>query len=341
MKIIYTGTQYRHAPADCLSATGRFLHPEVPERAETILTALRADPNYAVLPPGEPPLDALTEVHAVTYRRFLEEIYSQWTAAGESPDGVIPDLFPGRAGRRHGRHPANQAGWFCSDTFTPILAGTFAAARDALRCALTAADFLMAGDARVYALTRPPGHHAGRDFCGGFCYLNNAAVASAHLCRHTDAARVAILDLDAHHGNGTQEIFYETDQVLTVSIHADPNEAFPYYWGYAEETGAGPGEGFNLNLPLPLESGAPVYWPALHRALERIHKFAPRFLIISLGVDGVAGDPLGHLALAPDAFGRLGREVCALNLPTLVVQEGGYHKSLLGPCVRDFLSGLA
>lgn len=339
MQVVYSPEHRVHAPAECMSASGPFRHREVPQRAEAILAALEADRRFVIVPPGDPVMNALEEVHAADYRAYLAEIHAAWISAGEAPSIVVPELFPGRGGRRAGRHPANRAGWFGTDTFTPILAGTAEAAREAARCALTAVDLLLAGEERLYALTRPPGHHAGRDFHGGFCYFNNAAVATAHLARET-GGRIAVLDIDAHHGNGTQEIFYASEHVLTVSLHADPNEEFPYYWGYAEETGIGPGEGLNLNLPLPLGADDSLYLPTFARALERIAAFAPRYLIVSLGVDGIADDPIGHLSLAPEIFGILGHNVRALGIPTLVVQEGGYRITHLGTCVRDFLSAL-
>jgi len=244
MKIVYGKDHRDHAPRFGLSASGRIAYPEVPQRAQAILEHLQSLGRHEIMEPAGYSPDLLADVHAPGYLKFLERGYGDWTASGEPEEGIIPDVFPVRSGGRPGRSPANQAGWYGFDIFTPIVKGTYRAAILAARSALTAADCILAGERSAYALTRPPGHHAGSDFFGGYCYLNHAALAASHLQSGAERPLVAILDIDAHHGNGTQEIFYDSDEVLFVSLHADPNEDYPYYSGYPEETGRGAGEGY-------------------------------------------------------------------------------------------------
>jgi acetoin utilization deacetylase AcuC-like enzyme len=203
--------------------------------------------------------------------------------------------------------------------------------------AATAAQLIMDGEDAVYALCRPPGHHAFRDVAGGFCFLNNSAVAAAHLQQRHE--RVAILDVDVHHGNGTQGIFYERPDVLTVSIHADPAAYYPYVWGYAHERGAGAGLGANLNIPLQLGSHDDDYLPALEQARRTIEAFAPGALVVALGLDASEHDPLRGLAVTTDGFRRIGEAIARLALPTVLVQEGGYLSDILGANLTAVLGG--
>jgi acetoin utilization deacetylase AcuC-like enzyme len=220
---------------------------------------------------------------------------------------------------------------------TPLTPGTWAAARAAASVAYTAAQCVLGGTSPVYALCRPPGHHAGRAYYGGYCYLNNAALAARCLA---GSGRVAILDIDYHHGNGTQDIFYEEDQVLFVSIHGDGNRCYPYFWGYTDETGRGKGKGANLNLPLPLGAEEDAYMASLAIAVEAIKHQDPSFLVVSLGADTHRRDPLGRFELETRDFERIGRRIGRIGTPTLVVQEGGYNLSILGESVAAFLQGL-
>jgi acetoin utilization deacetylase AcuC-like enzyme len=213
----------------------------------------------------------------------------------------------------------------------------FLAARGAVDCALTAADCIVEGERMAYALVRPPGHHAERRSYGGFCYFNNAAVAANHLSR---IGRVAILDIDYHHGNGQQDIFYERSDALTVSIHGHPIFAYPYFSGFEDETGRAEGEGFNLNITLAERSDGARHRKALTRALERVVQFDPSFLVVALGFDTAKGDPTGSWSLSYDDFERNGALIGALNVPTLIVQEGGYQSRSLGPCATHFFRGL-
>ena len=230
-----------------------------------------------------------------------------------------------------------RAGYYCIDTFTPINRNAFPAAKRAVDCTLTAADAILGGRRLAYSLVRPPGHHAERRSFGGFCYFSNAAIAAQHFSK---LGRVAILDIDYHHGNGQQDIFYERADVFTLSIHGDPDFAYPYFSGFAEECGAGAGEGFNLNIPLPEVQNGAQYRRVLERALKTIADFDPAFLVVALGLDPAKGDPTGTWSLGASDFEENGRVIGAFGLPTLVVQEGGYRTRTLGVNARHFLAGL-
>jgi acetoin utilization deacetylase AcuC-like enzyme len=229
-------------------------------------------------------------------------------------------------------------GYYAFGSGSPILEGTWEAAYWSAQCALTAAGLLRRGERLVYALCRPPGHHAGPDLHGGYCYLNNAAIA-AHSLRA--AGRVAILDVDYHHGNGTQLIFYSEPDVLFCSLHVHPDEGYPYYWGGAEERGAGLGEGANRNWPLPGSTGDDEYLPVLACALATIEAFRPQNLVVSAGFDGLEGDPEGSFRLSVAGLAEIGRRIGALGLPTAIIQEGGYRLEVLGESAVAFLGGCA
>jgi len=337
MKIVYADSHRQHAPAHELTRRGPIPYPESPARAEAVLQALQ-DVGFAdVIPPREYPLDALLAVHDPDYLHYLEHAYPAWVAAGQPEEGVVSVTF---ALRRQARKPGSlvdQAGYYCYDT-TPLVKNTCAAAVAAARCALTGADLLLTGDKAAYSLCRPPGHHAGRDLYGGYCYLNNAAVAAAHL---SGRGPVAVLDIDYHHGNGTQDIFYTSDQVLFVSLHADPDRQYPFFWGRADEQGAGAGMGFNHNFPLPAGMDDDQYLQALDQALEIVAEFTPEYLVISAGVDTCKGDFWGDFALSPEGFGRIGERIAGLGLPALLVQEGGYDIERIGTAVANLLQGSA
>jgi acetoin utilization deacetylase AcuC-like enzyme/GNAT superfamily N-acetyltransferase len=250
---------------------------------------------------------------------------------------VYPYVFPIRNGSRPPTDLGMRAGYYCIDTFTPLNRNAFLAARGAMECALAGAEAIAKGRRLAYALVRPPGHHAESRVFGGFCYLNNTAIAAHELAR---LGRVAILDLDYHHGNGQQDIFYARDDVLTVSIHGNPRFAYPYFSGFAEEQGVGAGLGYNLNLPLPEKVDGPRYLTALDQALRRVRTHNPAVLVVALGLDTAKGDPTGTWNLAADDLHENGHRVGALGLPTLVVQEGGYRTRTLGRNARAFLEGL-
>ena len=306
---------------------------EAPARADVILKGIEATGLFERI---EVRHFADSHVRAVHDKGFVE--YLRRVSEGLDPrESIYPYVFPIRNATRPPRDLAIRAGYYCIDTFTPLNGNAYVAARRAVDSALTAADEILRGRRVAYALIRPPGHHAERRSFGGFCYLNSAAAAAHYLSAH---GRVAVLDLDYHHGNGTQDIFYQRSDVLTVSIHGHPRHAYPYFTGFADETGAGAGEGYNLNLPLPESVDGERYRTALARALKRISRFEPHFLVVALGLDTARRDPTGSWSLRAVDFQANGRMIGELWLPTLVVQEGGYYTRTLGTNARRFFQGL-
>jgi acetoin utilization deacetylase AcuC-like enzyme len=305
---------------------------EVLGRFDAIRTALERRPGFTFEDAPATTAEAACGVHDRAYVTYLRE-----ASAGLRPgEAIYPSVFPfGPAPQVRGGKALRGA--YCFDTFTPITAGTFTAALGGASAALRAAELVAAGERCVYVLTRPPGHHAERDRCGGYSYLNNAALAAERLSK---IGPVAVLDLDVHHGNGTQHLFYKRAEVLTVSIHGDPARLFPYFCGFDDETGTGPGLGFNRNFPL-LPATASDYHPVLCAAVELIGRFRPAFLIVSLGTDTHEADPIGGFALTTEYFAEMGAAVRQLAVPTVVVQEGGYNLEVLGECVAGFLGGLS
>lgn len=314
-------------------------YAEVPQRALTIHKAVAAARLGDISTPGDFGMEPIMAVHQHDMLTFLQTAYERI----EMEAGLtvaIPGTF--RLGIKPRHKPVSiwgQLGTYCFDTSSPIFAQTWQTAYWSAQTALSTAALVRVGGERLaYALCRPPGHHAASDMYGGFCYLNNAAIAAQWLV--DEGQRVAILDLDFHHGNGTQAIFYGRADVFTCSIHADPLHEYPYFWGFADEYGAGAGINHNFNLPLPLGTEEARYLTAVAETLRRIRAFVPDSLIISFGADTVAGDPVGGFKLTVASYGRIGAAIAALDLPTIVVQEGGYHLEHLGPCVVAFLQGI-
>lgn len=319
---------------------------ESPERADVILAAVQSaavGPVSEAHDFGEVPILAVHEAGLLT---FLKSAWAEWQAAGFE-GSALPFTFRlaslGESTEPQSIH--GKLGRWGFDACTPIVAGTWEAAYWSAQTALTAAALIQSpkqpdGDSLTFALCRPPGHHAGRGVYGGSCYLNNAAIAAEAL-RHAGHKRVAILDVDYHHGNGTQEIFWERADVLFVSIHADPAGAYPYVTGAARETGGGAGQGANLNIPLPLGTDWAAYAPALDRALAAISHSGATALVLSLGVDTWGGDPISGFLLQTADYRPMGQKIAALGLPTLVVMEGGYALSAIGDAVVNTLTGLA
>lgn len=312
---------------------------EKPERADYVLAAVTSRKLGPVSAPDSFSLAPIERVHAPRYLRFLERAWDMWSALGNTRD-ALPAVWPIR-GFRHDIEPDNfiaQLGLYSYDSGTPFMAGTWQAARLGAEIALTAQRRIAAGERAAFALSRPPGHHAGTDFLGGYCFINNAAVA-AQAFLDGGANRVAILDVDYHHGNGTQSIFYERADVLTQSIHGDPKTEYPFYLGHADETGAGAGLGYNQNYPLAAGSSNGQWFDALEAAGRRIRTYTPDALVISLGVDTFVGDPISKFQLDAPEYLRLGAQIAGLGLPTLFVLEGGYAVREIGENVAHVLQG--
>ncbi len=345
MNIIYSDQHHHHHPPFEIFEGGQVLPIfENPERMERILTALRPMAWAKFMLPHEFGLEPILAVHSADYVAYLRTGLAEWqrdggqVASAQATPVLLAATFPPRRSRHVPQHIAAKAGHYSFDLSCPIVAGTYAAAVMAAHCALTGAQLLVEGEHAAFALCRPPGHHAGRDFAGGYCYLNNAAIAAQFLVAQ---GRVAILDVDYHGGNGTQDIFYESAEVLTISLHADPARQYPYFVGFADETGAGAGLGYHHNFPLPRGADDRAYCQTLSQAVGRIGEYAPRHLVVSFGADTFAGDPLGDLAVTTEGFRRIGAMIDDLQLPTLVVMEGGYANEALGYNTVAFLEALA
>ena len=337
MDIVYSAAHHQHRARFEMHRGERVPCFEKPERADMVLEALVRRDIGPLLAPGAFGKAPILRVHAADYLRFLEGAWEEWRALGRTDD-AMPSVWPMRGLRAE--PPASftgRLGWYAFDSGTPLTAGSWAAARLGVDVTLTARERVAAGARAAFALVRPPGHHAGIDFMGGYCFLNNAAIA-AQAWRDAGARRVAILDVDYHHGNGTQQIFYDRDDVLFASLHGDPRTEYPFYLGHADESGRGAGAGFNLNLPLPAGTGAGPWFDALETACARIVAYAPDALVVSLGVDTYVGDPISKFTLDTPDYARMGARLAALGLPTLIVMEGGYAVDEIGENIAEVLS---
>jgi len=341
MKVFWDPIQLAHAPSFFLAKGTVRPNFEVPVRAQALLTACHAMGLFVERPP---PIDvaALLAVHDPDYLAFLRDGYASWSALhGAGPEIVAnhhpsPEMMAMAA-----RIPTNivgQAGWFAADAACPIGPHTWEAAFHAAAGAAAAADEAAKGYS-AYALARPPGHHAFRARAGGHCYLNNAAVAAERL-RMRGAERVAVIDIDSHHGNGTQGIFWNRPDVLFVSVHGDPNTYYPWFTGHATERGGGDGAGCNLNFPLPLGTGDDAWVAAVEAGVSAARSFGAEALVISLGFDASVHEPLNALSVTPDGFAQAGKAIGRLGLPAAIVQEGGYNVDVIGGLLTRFLDGL-
>jgi acetoin utilization deacetylase AcuC-like enzyme len=333
MRIFWDERQRLHAPAVELHNGSFEPYAEHAGRVDAILAAVGA--TEAPRDFGE---EALLRVHPRAYVDFLKTAYAEWRAAGRPGDAVAYSWPVVRRRPLALDRIDAKLGLFSCDASTPIAEGSWEAAYWAAQSALAGAEAVLGGERTAFALTRPPGHHCGADYLGGYCHLNHAAIA-AEAALSTGRRKVAILDVDYHHGNGTQDIFYRRGDVLFVSIHADPRTDYPFYWGHADEAGEGEGEGATLNLPLPQGTAMAEYAPALDRTLERVAAFAPDMLIVSYGADTFEGDPISRFRLGTGDYAHMARSIAGLGLPTLIVMEGGYAVDQLGKNVAAFLSG--
>lgn len=336
MKVIYSSRQQMHAPRSFITQGRVADSPECPERAERFLQAVE-NAGHQLCEPEAFGLGPVAAVHGADYLAFLESAWRRWQALPNPGPEIIPNVHPGRHMTGMPEHIVGQAGFFQADTACPISDGTWEAVQAAADCALTALGVVLEDGGPAYALCRPPGHHAYADMAGGFCFLNNAAIAANHASRA--ARRVAVLDIDVHHGNGTQGIFFHRSDVMNVSVHADPTNYYPFFAGYASERGEGEGAGYNLNLPLAHGSGDDVYLGAIRTGLERIRLFGTDLLVISLGLDAQENDPLGVLKITTEGFRRAGAIISNSGTDSLIIQEGGYLCEELGANLAAFLDG--
>lgn len=335
---IFSVVQRNHKPRYIVRGGQRVPSYDVPERIDSILSAINDRKMGTVVTPDDAGFEPIYAVHDEGMIQYLSTAYAQQNRDGTDIP-VIPDFFPPPGQRRRPKSFAGQVGFYSTDMEAPIDEKTWDSAVASANCAWTGAMKLRSGASHVYALCRPPGHHAGPDFIGGYCYLNNAAIAAQTL--RGDEERVAILDIDYHHGNGTQAIFYADPDVWYGSLHADPDTAYPFFAGYADEKGHAEAQGANLNIPLPAGTSQELYLSALETLLENLASFDPRWLVISAGFDTYIHDPIGTFKITTAGFHELGEHIQKLDKPTLVIQEGGYHVGDLGINVLAFLEGLA
>ena len=345
---IFRNALYRRHDARLEMYRGRLVPcHETPARLDHVLAELAHRPVGALHDPvpDDAGLDAaLAAIHAPRYLDFLAGAWDEWVALDPANAGtdILPAVWPVR-GFRADVLPesfAARIGLFSFDAGSPVMAGTWAAAREGAACARSAALAVAAAERAAFALTRPPGHHAGPDFFGGYCFLNNAAVAAQAL-RNAGAARVAVLDVDYHHGNGTQAIFYARDDVYVASLHADPRTDYPYYLGHADERGEGAGLGCNHNLPLPRGTGFAAWRAALADALQGIRAYGAEALVVSLGMDTFEGDPISGFTLQSADYLHVGADLARAGLPTVFVFEGGYAVAEVGVNTVNVLEGFA
>ena len=328
------------SPITVAYASGHAIHhvrergfAERPVRVKAIRKAL-ADMNLQTIETKKFPESAIRNVHSSHYLKFMKDT----VAAMAEETSVYPQIFPVRRPEKKPRELSMRLGYYCSDTFTPLSRGAYDAARSSFDTALTAAAEVAGGLRAAYAVCRPPGHHAERSLYGGFCYFNNAAGAAHYL---STKGKVAVLDIDYHHGNGTQDIFYERADVFTVSIHGHPSEHYPYFSGYEDELGMGIGFGFNRNFAIRSITGDDRYLKILNSALKEIHIFDPQYLVVALGLDIMKGDPTGNFGISATGMEKISKRLRDTGLPLCIVQEGGYQLRNLHSGIRAFFSGLA
>ena len=345
MKVVYTPAHLKHDPKVELERSIAHSPWEHIGRGEVIKDVLSADPRFHVVAPTAWGTDPITAVHDAGLLKFLDGAWQEYQSVVGDTREVVPEVFQ-MAGLRNKMSPyaepsaiQGRLGYWSFEITTPLTEGTYEASRAAVDTAMTAMQFVLDGERAAYGLCRPPGHHATTSLYGGYCFFNNAAVVAHHIAA-TRGVKVAVLDVDYHHGNGTQEIFYDRDDVLYLSLHGDPARAYPYAIGFADETGTGRGLGANLNIPLPARTGDDAYLSALDTAMQKVSSFGAEVLIVSLGLDTFVTDPICDLSITTDGFRRCGEMVAQAGLPTIVLQEGGYDVPNLGINAQSWLVGL-
>lgn len=336
MKAFFDDRQWKHAPKHFMANGAIRPNPEQPQRIE-VLKAAAKEAGCTFEAPADAGLGPIAALHSPEYLTFLQNIYTRWQRIDGAGAEVIPNIHPANRTDGYPKSAVGQAGFHQADTACPIAEGTWEAAYWSAQSAIRGADSLSWGASAAYVLARPPGHHAFGDLAGGFCFLNNSGIAAERL--RALGYRPVILDVDVHHGNGTQGIFYDRDDVLTVSIHADPVRFYPFFWGHADERGAGRGLGYNLNLPLARGTPDAAFLDTLGLALARVRAFGADAVVVALGLDASIDDPFQGLAVTQDGFARIGAAIAGLGLPTLFVQEGGYLSDTLGRNLSCTLGG--
>jgi len=346
MHAYFSSEQMLHDPKQFMRV-GRICEAkDLPERPRRLMGTLDGL-GVEVREPEDVGTDAVLLVHAPEYVSYLRTAYQNWVAQPQAGPEVLPNVSTYHNGRieedvrrpSRSQSPVALAGYYLGDLACPVGPDTYRSALKATHVAYAAAQAVIDGEHACYALCRPSGHHAHRDRAAGFCYFNNSAIAAQHLRSRFD--RVATLDVDTHHGDGTQQVFYRRPDVLTVSVHADPINYYPYQTGYADERGYGAGEGFNLNLPMPHGSGDAKMLELVDRGIEAIRAFGAGALVVPLGFDALASDPLSVMKVTSGCFGEIGQRVRALGLPVVIVQEGGYSIEDIAGCLQAFLQGLS
>mgnify|MGYP001814551266 CR=1 FL=1 len=337
MKAFLDDRQRAHDPKNFMANGTRLPNPEVPSRVD-ILKAGAKTAGCTFEAPPDAGLGPIAAIHSPEYLTFLRNIHTRWMRIEGASDEVIPNIHPANRSDSYPLSAVGQAGYHQADTACPIAAHTYDAAYWSAQSAIAAADAIHTGERAAYALSRPPGHHAFSDLAGGFYFFNNSAIAAQRLLGH--GLRPAVLDVDVHHGNGTQGIFYRRGDVLTVSIHADPARFYPFFWGHVQERGEGAGMGANLNLPLPRGTDDEAFLKTLGKALQRIADFGSDVIVIALGLDAHIDDPFKGLAITTPGFTRIAAAIAATDLPLVLVQEGGYGSDALGGNLTAFLSGI-
>jgi len=336
MKVYFSEVHRKHDPPfEVFDGGLRTPYMENPDRMDRILNALKQTDWAEICEPGDFGLEPIYAVHDRDYINFLASCWTEWLdSEAQDKSTLLPATF---ALRRYPQKPTSllgRAGYYIMDLSACIVEGTYPAALASANCALSAAEVVANGQRAAFALCRPPGHHAGKDYAGGYCFINNASVAANWL---SQKGKVTLLDVDYHCGNGTQDIFYDRADVLTISIHADPNFEYPHFAGYLNETGTGTGLGFHKNFPLEKGTDNASYLSALEEALSLIRRFGPQYLVVSAGMDIYAEDPLGTIKVTTEGIAQIGRQISAVGLPTVIVMEGGYNNEALGRNVVSFL----